>query len=230
MGTHPIFESDFDCLTVFSMSNNEIDFVSSTPLSSPRLPKTDRFIEPLPVANSDMLNALKISIEARNFPKAMNIINELQRFDDIYRAISENELLKIQLSAAEEVSNQFINENKDLKASLMKKENEQILINNKLSEMTEKNERNMKLSNGLSEQLAQKELENTQILNSLEENQTMNSSMCSRLEREIISLKLLISSQKRQISDLRKTISSTIKSEEEKDNRIMEYKRNLNKA
>ena len=47
--------------------------------------------------------------------------------------------------------------------------------------MTEKNERNMKLSNGLSEQLAQKELENTQILNSLEENQTMNSSMCSRL-------------------------------------------------
>jgi len=85
-----------------------------------------------------MLNALKISIEARNFPKAMNIINELQRFDDIYRAISENELLKIQLSAAEEVSNQFINENKDLKASLMKKENEQILINNKLSEMTEK--------------------------------------------------------------------------------------------
>ena len=61
-----------------------------------------------------LLKDLTESVENRNFPKAMKIVNIMRKFDAIYEAIGENENLKIQLSAAEKVSEDLLKRNKEL--------------------------------------------------------------------------------------------------------------------
>ena len=97
-------------------------FVSSTPLSSPRLlhsNKSEKIEKSEPRKNSDLLNTLIAAIEERNFPKVMKLINTMEQFDNIYLAITENEKLKIQLSAAENVAEKLLEQNKTLKQTVM---------------------------------------------------------------------------------------------------------------
>ena len=49
----------------------------------------------------------------------MKLINTMEQFDNIYLAITENEKLKIQLSAAENVAEKLLEQNKTLKQTVM---------------------------------------------------------------------------------------------------------------
>jgi len=118
------------------------------------------------------------------------------------KATAENENLKIQISAAESTAANCFAENERLQKLLEMKDglinqgkNETNLLKKNLSSLQVKNDH-------LNEQLAQKELETKQILSTYEESQRTSRNTASKLDREIISLKMNVKSQQKTIKKL----------------------------
>jgi len=208
-----------------NQSSDQISaFIASTPLGSPRstpriqkrpqnqiLYKDDRSGQAAleidvdlneKTSNPSLLNRLVWMIEERKFPEAMAIIYRLRRFEDVYKATAENENLKIQVSAAESTAENILAEHErlrkllEIKDGLIKEgKNEITVLKKNLSSTQDKNDH-------LNELLVQKERETKQILSTYEDSQRTSRNTASKLDREIISLKMNIKSQQKTIKKL----------------------------